>query len=79
MVWFLQVQYGALLLACVLGVPSPCWDVLSMLDNSEACLSESVSFRGGAPNAPRHRKGPEFFCLSLVNTTSLSPHWRIAF
>ena len=32
---------------------------------------------GGDPRAPRPRKGPETFCLSLVNTTSLSPHWRM--
>ena len=31
----------------------------------------------GDPRAPRPRTGPETFSLSLVNATSLSPHWRM--
>ena len=51
--------------------------MLSIYDNSEVRTFGPASFRGGVPKAPRPRKGPEFFCLSLVNTTSLSPHWRM--
>ena len=73
----MQVQSVPLRLACSWGWPILRWEVLSSFDNLGTCSFGSASLRGGGPRAPRPRKGPEFFCLSLVNTTSLSPHWRM--
>ena len=75
--WPVQVQWSSMMLACFWVWPVLCWEALSSFDNFDTCMLGSPCLRGGDPRAPRPRKGPEFFCLSLVNTTSLSPHWRM--
>ena len=60
-----------------MGLASPMPEALGNFVDSDICFLGSPCLRGGGPRAPRPRTGPETFSLSLVNTTFLSPHWRM--